>query len=127
MNDRYLKVVLTVIALELGWMAIRDTGVPVAAQQAQAQATRVIITGVDIPATASSQGALPVMVRPGDAALRIQADRPDRPLEVAIGRAVKVEGDRPLAVSIDRPVKVETDIPLKVEQVPYTPARVPGD
>ena len=32
MSDRYLKVVLTVIALELGWIAMKDGGTPVGAQ-----------------------------------------------------------------------------------------------
>ena len=125
MNDRYLKVVLTVIALELGWIAVKDAAPPVSAQQPQA--SRVIVTGVDIDPKAASQGALPVMVRAGDPALRIQADRADRPLKVETDRAVKVEGDRPLPISIDRPVKVEADTPLKVEQVPYTPGRIPGE
>ena len=114
MQDRYLKVVLTVIALELGWIGVKDMAAPVAAQQPEA--TRVVITGVDLAPAATPRGALPVMVRTGDAALRIQADRP-----------LKIEGDRPLAVSIDRPVKVEADTPLKVEQVQYTPGRIPGE
>ena len=125
MRDRYLRIVLTVIALELLWIGVKDTAVPVAAQQAEA--TRVIITGVDIGPAASPRGALPVMVRPGDLALRIQADRPDRPLKIEADGPITVEGDRPLAVSIDRPVKVETDRPLTVEQVPYTPGRIPGE
>ena len=125
MPDRYRKSVLTIIALELCWIGVKDTAVPVAAQQAEA--TRVIITGVDIGPTASPRGALPVMVRSGDVALRIQADRADRPLKIETDRPIKVEGDRPLAVSIDRPVKVEADRPLKVEQVPYTPGRIPGE
>jgi hypothetical protein len=125
MQDRYLKVVLTAIALELLWIGVKDIAVPVAAQQAEA--TRVVITGVDIAPAGASWGALPVTVRPGDAALRMQADRPDRPLKIEIDRPVKVEGDRPLAVSIDRPVKVEADEPLKVDQIGYTPGRIPGE
>jgi hypothetical protein len=126
MQDRYLKFVLTAIALELLWIGVKDTAVPLAAQQA-AQATRVVITGVDIAPAGASQGALPVMVRAGDSALRIQADRPDRPLKVETDRPVTVEGERPLAVTIDRPVRVEADPPLKVEQVRSPPGRIPGE
>jgi hypothetical protein len=125
MQDRYLKIVLTVIALELFWIGVKDMAAPVSAQQAQA--TRVVITGIDIAPAATPRGALPVMVRPGDVALRVQADAGDRPLRIAADRPLKIESDRPLAVSIDRPVKVEADTPLKVEQVPYTPGRIPGE
>ena len=34
--DRYTKLILTVIALELGWIAINGTGVPVLAQRSEA-------------------------------------------------------------------------------------------
>ena len=124
MNDRYLKIVLTVIALELFWIGARDMSVPVAAQ---AEATRVIVTGVDIGAGGAPRGALPVMVRASDAALRVQADSPEKPLRMEAVRPVTIQGDRPLAVSLDRPVKVEADTPLKVEQIPYTPGRIPGE
>lgn len=113
MQDRYLKVVLTVIALELAWIGVKDSA-PVSAQQAQA--TRVIITGVDIAPDASPRGSLPVTMRTGEVALRIQADQP-----------LRVESERALPVFVDRPVKVEADQPLKVEQVPYTPGRIPGE
>ena len=43
---RFLNVVLTIIAVELGWIAISQIGVPVSAQQA---ATRVVITGIEVP------------------------------------------------------------------------------
>ena len=45
--DRYTKLILTVIALELGWIAINGTGVPVLAQRSEA--TPVIIRGVEGP------------------------------------------------------------------------------
>ena len=125
MTDRYLKIVLTVIALELGWIAVKDAAVPVSAQQPQT--VRAIVAGVDIDPDAVQRGALPIVVRPQDAALRIQADAPGRPLKIETDRPIKVEGDRPLPISIDRPVKVEADQPLKIEQVPYTPGRVPGE
>ena len=43
--DRYTKLILTVIALELGWIAINGTGVQVLAQRSEA--TPVIIRGVE--------------------------------------------------------------------------------
>ena len=45
--DRYLKAVLTLIALELGWIALTLSGSPVSAQQ-QPQGTPVVITGIDL-------------------------------------------------------------------------------
>jgi hypothetical protein len=42
-GDRYLKIVLTVIALELGWLGIRDTA-PVSAQQNNGPMP-VVVTG----------------------------------------------------------------------------------
>ncbi len=122
MSDRYLKVVLTVIALELFWIGVRDVGVPVAAQQTDP--ARVVIAGIDIAPTFSGRGALPVMMRSNDVALRIQAERP---LRVESDRPLKIESDRPLGVMIDRPLKIEADRPLLVENVGYTPARKPGE
>src|SRR5262245_35093474 len=49
--DRYIKIILTIIALELGWLALKDTAVPVSAQQQQQQrdvATPVVIRGVEL-------------------------------------------------------------------------------
>ena len=43
--DRYLKVILTIIAVELGWIGLQHTGSPVSAQQT---ATPVVITGIDL-------------------------------------------------------------------------------
>ena len=54
--NRYLNVVLTVIAIELGWIGLTHVGTPVSAQQT---AQPVIITGVQMPQTEM----LPVTVR----------------------------------------------------------------
>jgi hypothetical protein len=126
MADRYLKIVLTVIALELLWIGAKDTAVPLAAQQAPA-ATRVVITGIDIAPAAASRGALPIMVRASDPALRMQSDAPGRPLRIEAERPVRIDTERPISVSIDRPIKVEADRPLPVEQVPYKPSARPGE
>jgi hypothetical protein len=52
--DRYLKVILTVIAIELLWIGVRDMAPPVAAQGAG----RVVIAGIDL----ADDAALPVAV-----------------------------------------------------------------
>ena len=45
--DRYLKLILTVIALELFWLGMRDA-LPTAFAQQKAEPTPVVITGVRI-------------------------------------------------------------------------------
>jgi hypothetical protein len=112
MRERYLKAVLTVIALELLWIGVREGAPPAAAQ---AQPTRVVITGIDIAPDATSRGALPLTVRSTDPPLRIQADRP-----------IRIETERPLLVMHDRPVKVEADRPLRVEVMPSPGGPRPG-
>jgi hypothetical protein len=75
--NRYRDALLTIIALELGWIALTHTGTPVSAQQA---ATRVVITGVDMRSTDT----VPVAVQ---GPVKIEADRPLRiqePLTVRI-------------------------------------------
>ena len=80
--DRYVKTILTIIALELFWIGIRDAAPPVAAQ-AQAQPQAVIIRGVQLPA--GSNDYLPVGVV-------------GQPMRVEVTRPVKIEADRPLKV-----------------------------
>ena len=77
--NRYLHAVLTIIAIELGWIAINHSGAQVSAQQA---ATPVIITGVEL----RSNQVLPVEVR---GIVDIRAAQPipieaNRPIEVRI-------------------------------------------
>ena len=101
--DRYVKIVLTIIALELFWIGVKDVAPPVAAQ-AQAQPTQVIIRGIQIPS--GSNEYLPVGV---------------------VGQPLRVDVPRPVKVETDRPLKIETDRPLKVENVGYIPAPKPGE
>ena len=79
--DRYVKVVLTVIALELFWIGIKDTAPPVAAQ---AQLTPVVIRSIQIPA--GSNDYLPVGL---------------------VGQPVRVDVQRPVKIEADQPIKVE--------------------
>jgi hypothetical protein len=76
---RYLNAILTIIALELGWLALTHSAVPVSAQQA---ATPVVITGVNLRVDES----LPVTLR-GPIDIRATTPVPivaSRPIEVFI-------------------------------------------
>ena len=117
-SDRYLKAVLTIIAIELGWLGFNQAATPVTAQAA---ATPVVITGIELP---TGRGYIPVGVVG-------QARLPDRTLQPV---DMTIRNDRlPVSVSgiVDmRPIgaiKIEADRPLKVENVGYTPAQRPGE
>ena len=69
--NRYLNVVLTIIAVELGWLAISQLGVPVSAQQAP---TRVVLTGIEL----NAEELLPVVLRRADVPLRLDSSQPLR-------------------------------------------------
>jgi hypothetical protein len=99
--DRYVKTVLTIIALELFWIGIKDTATPVAAQ---AQLTGVVIRGIQLPPR--SEEYLPVGI---------------------VGQPVRIDAVRPIKIESDRPLKIEADRALKVENVGYTPSRNPGE
>ena len=90
MADRYLKFVLTVIALELLWLAAENWSIPAAAQSA---ATPVIITGV-----------------------RLQT-APDGVLPVAVTGTVTIEPYGPLKIEADRPLPVES-VPYRPAKQP---------
>ena len=76
MSDRYTKLLLGTIALELLWLGVWEAARPV---NAQPQVVPVVITGIQLEA--ASGGALPVIVNgtvdvTAPVALRIQADEP---------------------------------------------------
>jgi hypothetical protein len=122
--DRYLKAVLTIIAVELGWIAMTHGAQPVAAQTAAAAATPVVITGVQLRdqnaflpvGVVGGYRTIPPNPRLDQLAVKIEADRP-----------IRVDMPIPVEVRTMYPVKVEADKPLKVESVPYTPAQRPGE
>jgi hypothetical protein len=118
MTDRYLRIVLTVIAVELGWLAINQQAAPVAAQaQAQAPApTPVIIRGIDMQYMSTGRDALPISVVSARAPVKVEADRP-----------IPIETPRPIRVEAMGAVRIFSDQVLKVENVGYTPARRPGE
>jgi len=119
--NRYLNAVLTLIAVELGFLALSHSGVPVSAQT---QATRVVITGVDMQRNA----ALPVNVR--------AVELIDRKAYLPVGVYGQIDGQdatafRPIEtramtpIKIEGAVRVEADPPLKV-QIPVVTSPRPG-
>jgi len=120
--SRYLNAVLTLIAVELGFMALSHAGIPVSAQT---QATRVVITGVDMQRNAM----LPVSVR-GVELMDRKAYLPvgvygqlDAPPDTANFRPVETRATAP--IRIEGAVRVEADPPLKV-QIPVVTSPRPG-
>lgn len=111
--DRSLKLILTVIAVELLWIGVKDLAVPVAAQAAP---TRVIITGVEMDTVAY----LPIAVMGGVRAIPVPLRQTIEPLAVRVSSPVQVDTQQ-------RPLKIEADRPLKVETVRYTPGDRPGE
>jgi len=112
-KDRYLKFILTVIAIELAWLGAKELAPGVSAQ---ADATRVVITGVQMEA--NDGGFVPVAIvggyreiPPGAGMLRPMTTR--------------IEGN--VAVEVAAPVTVEADQPLPVKQVDYIPRERPGE
>jgi len=116
MKDRYLRVILTVIAVELLWLGVKDLGTPVAAQANGNSPTPVIIRGIQIEnANGRLQGALPFyQVEP----LVVTA---------TAGQPVTVQAVRPIPITGAVPLKIEVDKPLPVENVGYKPGLKPGE
>jgi hypothetical protein len=113
-TDRYLRIILTIIAIELLWLGLRDLAPTVVAQ---GEPMRVVIASVD-------GGFLPVAL----AGQTATAGRnPLRPIQVGITGDVSVQARTALKIEADRPLKVEADRPLKVESVRYTPGERPGE
>ena len=116
-TDRYLKIVLTIIALELFWIGIREHA---PALSAQGTPTAVIIQGIQI----DGNGLLPVSIR--EARTPVPIDAP-RPIAIQAERPLTIQADRALPVEAARPLRVEADPPLRVQSVPYTPSPRPGE
>lgn len=122
--DRYVKIVLTVIAAELFWLSLQGIAPPVSAQ-AQPAATPVIIRGVEL--SQPDAGFLPVAVVGSFKQVPGAARQLVEPLtaEITAAGPLRVETIRPLKVEIDHAVKVENDQPLLVENVQYSPTARP--
>ena len=120
-TDRYLKLILTVIAMELFWIGVNGLADPVSAQSAP---MRVVIAGVEMEAMAY----LPVAVVGGVKTIPVPLRPTIEPLAVRVGSPVQIDTQqRPLKIETDRPLKIEADRPLKVETVRYTPGDRPGE
>jgi hypothetical protein len=123
-SDRYLKAILTVIAIELGWMAITQNAAPVSAQ---AQPMPVVIAGINLADRASY---LPVGVlgqvrntapRLAGAFQPLDANVRNEPLNVTLPGPVDVRPITSVEIQNDR------SRPLWVENVGYTGTRQPGE
>jgi hypothetical protein len=125
--DRYLRVVLTVIAVELLWLGIRDTAPPAHAQQAPQS---VVITGIRIGK--QDYTTLPVAivgsVRPDSIALSHELPGV-QPLSTRVSDVVQVETRQPMAVQIaNQPLTIQSGAtPVVVDVVPAKPGLRPGD
>jgi hypothetical protein len=121
--DRYLRVVLTIIAVELGWIALQHTGSPVIAQQT---ATPVVITGIDLEKQADY---LPVSVLGQARNVPAPLAGRFRPLDTAIRNEQSIPVSVPLPIDVRTlgTIRIDTSRPLKVENVGYTPAQKPGE
>lgn len=110
-TDRYIRIVLTVIAVCLVYLCLRD-GAPLVQAQAQ-RPLEVVLVGVD--------------------RARYRFDRWDD-LPVRATEPVKVDSNVPLNVTLkntndltvrlNEPLKVDTSQPLKVRVDPYPPIEV---
>ena len=120
-HNRYIKFILTVIALELLWLGAQRGATPVSAQ---AGPTRVIIAGVQLEGT---NAFVPVGIVGGYRDLPQGAAGTLRPLTTRVEGDVLILPRVPLKVEFDRPIKVEADSPLPVQQVDYTPRARPGE
>jgi hypothetical protein len=123
-SDRYLKGVLTVIALELLWLGVKDLGTPVNAQ-VNREATPVVIRGVDrelpiviegIRLGGRMQGALPIYGAAGGDPVSVSAQNP-----------LPIEAPRPLPIMGSVPLRIQADRPIPVTNVGYTPGQRPGE
>ena len=118
--DRYLKIILTIIAAELGWIALTHGATPVRAQQ---EAAPVVITGIQLR---DSGDFLPVGVigQVGDGPIRGGF----QPLATNIrNERVAVSLAQGVDVRAIGSIRIDSDRPIKVENVGYTPAQRPGE
>src|SRR5688500_15008213 len=116
--DRYLKAVLTIIAVELGWLALTHGAAPVAAQRT-VEPTPVVITGIQLQ---DQRAYLPVGVV-GQYRTIPGPQTTLTPLRVTVDTS-----QAPLRVDLPVPIVVNVEPgnrPIRTEAVPYTPAQRP--
>jgi hypothetical protein len=98
-HDRYLKLVLTVIALELLWLAVSQS--------------RPVFAQPSAPAQTSAPAPMPVVIT----GIHLNPNDPILPVQVMGIVSTQTSG----------PVKVETDRPLLVTVTGGKPSRMPGE
>ncbi len=129
--DNYTRAVLTVIAVCLLYLCVRDTAPSVLAQAAP---TRVVITGVALE-HGPTRNILPVgmvgelrTADDGFTALPIQPMqvRVQQPVEIRTARPLQIETARPLKIEADHPLRIEAEQPLLVRAVREPGSQRPG-
>jgi hypothetical protein len=125
-RDRYLKIILTVIAIELGWLSVKDVAVPVSAQQTQqnqqqaGQLTPVVIRGIDLPCGGNT-------INCRETSLPVSVTRTTAPLRIAVDAPLPVDARGTVRIRQDQAILVETgDRPLLIQSVPPSAAPRPG-
>jgi hypothetical protein len=121
-RDRYLTIVLTVIAVELGWLGVKDLAIPVSAQQNQPnqQPTSVVIRGVDLPCPGNA-------INCRETSLPVSITRTTAPVRVTVDAPLPVDARGTVRIRQDQAIVVETgERPLLIQSVPPTSAPRPG-
>jgi hypothetical protein len=114
MSDRYLRIVLTVIAVELAWIGVKDV-VPTPASAQSPAGNRVVIAGVDMPTRSQY---LPVAV----AGTVTGATSP--PWAALDQLHTDLRGT--ISARIVEPIRIDTSRPLDVKSVMAEGAPRPG-
>ena len=126
-RDRYLKIILTVIAIELGWLGVKDVAVPVSAQQNQnapsaqsGQPTPVVIRGIDLPCGGNT-------INCRETSMPVSVTRTTAPMRVTVDTPLPVDARGTVRIRQDQAIIVETgERPLIIQSVPPTGAARPG-
>ena len=124
-RDRYLKIILTVIAIELGWLSVKDVAVPVAAQQTQQnqqtpQLTGVVIRGIYLPCSGNT-------INCRETSLPVSVTRTTAPMRITVDTPLPVDARGTVRIRQDQAIVVETgDRPLLIQSVPPSAAPRPG-
>jgi len=112
--DRYTRIVLTIIALELGWLGVKNA-TPVSVSAQQSEPMPVVIRGVE--GVKGKPLFIPVRIAEQTAPVRVTWDRP---LPIDVPLPIRVE-------TISSPVVIETGArPLLVRSVQADAAPRPG-
>ena len=125
--DRYLRFILTIIAVELLWLGVRDAAPPALAQQ-KPEPTAVVITGIRIGGR--DYTTLPVAfagsIRPNT--IPSHRELPNLlPPSVRLSDPIQIDARQPVGVMIaNQPVTVQTGAkPLAVDAI-FKTGSAPG-